>query len=257
MLRRAEAAYKYTLHAKDGDIGGIRDFYFDDATWTVRYIVADTGSWLREKLVLISPHGLVSIDDEGQMMTASLTRDQIESGPLAEANKPVSRQFEVNFSEYYGWPQYWVGLPYSWGTFPESTTVREPPTLPDESAESIHLRSTREVEGYGVGAVDGDIGHIADFVIDDTDWVVRYLIVDTRSWWPGKHVLLPPQWIERVSWTDRRVYVNLLRHAIKAAPEYTEGSEISRDLEVGLCRHYGKEAYWTEKDCPTATTPPA
>ncbi len=123
MLRKAEALYKYTLGAVDGEIGKVKDFYFDDRTWTVRYLVADTGSWLEERLVLISPYALVSVDEEREIITTNLTRKQIENSPPADSDKPVSRQFEALYYEYYGWPAYWYG-PYAWGANPPRA-VRE------------------------------------------------------------------------------------------------------------------------------------
>ena len=145
-----------------------------------------------------------------------MTRKQIENSPPAESDKPVSRQFEVIYYEYYQWPVYWSG-PYAWGAHPYPVPLRERAKEVEEASWDSHLRSVREVAGYGVGAADGEIGHIADFIIDDKDWAIRYLVVDTRNWWPGKHVLMVPQWIERVSWDDRTVYVDLTRDTIKDA----------------------------------------
>ena len=74
MFRKAEALHKYTLGAVDGEIGKVKDFYFDDRFWTVRYLVADTGNWLEERLVLISPYALVSVDEEREIITTNLTK---------------------------------------------------------------------------------------------------------------------------------------------------------------------------------------
>ena len=89
--------------------------------------------------------------------------------------------------------------------------------------------------------MDGEIGHVEDFIIDDETWAIRYLIVDTHNWWPGKKVLVSPQWIERVSWGERKVFVNLSREAIKQSPEYTDESLLTRDYEIGLHRHYNRQ----------------
>jgi hypothetical protein len=246
MFRKAETLHKYTLGAVDGEIGKVKDFYFDDRYWTIRYLVADTGSWLgrEERLVLISPYALVAVDEEREAIATNLTRKQVENSPSADSDKPVSRQFETVYHEYYGWPGYWSG-PNAWGASRYPVPPTEGANQGKEASWDSHLRSVREVEGYGVGAVDGEIGHIADFIIDEKDWAIRYLVVDTRNWLPGKHVLLSPQWIERVSWDDRKVYVNLGRDTIKDAPEYAKDSVISREYETELCRHYNREGYWT------------
>jgi hypothetical protein len=115
-----------------------------------------------------------------------------------------------------------------------------------------HLRSTYDVGGHHVQAEDGDIGHVDDFVIDDENWAIRYLIIDTRNWWPGKRVLVAPQWIERVSWNESTVFVRLSRDAIQRSPEYTEESLLSRAYEDALHRHYNRRGYWDDeaKDRP-------
>jgi hypothetical protein len=191
------------------------------------------------------------VDQDGEMITTNLTRKQIEDSPPADSDEPVSRQFEVNYHEYYGWPAYWLGGPYAWGPYPYPypAPADEGAKEAEEKSRDSHLRSMREVDGYRVGAMDGDIGHIADFVIDDKDWTIRYLVVDTRNWWPGKHVLMSPLWAERVSWEDRTVYVDLSRDIIKNAPAYPQDFAISREYEVELFLHYCREGYWTQDDC--------
>ena len=248
MLRKAEAFHTYTLGAVDGDIGKVKDFYFDDRHWTVRYLVADTGSWLEERLVLISPYALVSVDEERAIVATNLTREKIENSPPAGSDLPVSRQFEVLYHEYYQWPGYWYGS-YAWGSSPYPVPLRESISEDEKTSWDSHLRSVREVDGYRVSAVDGDIGHIAEFIIDDKDWAIRYLVVDTRNWWPGRHVLMSPQWIERVSWDERKAYVGLSRDTIKDAPEYMHDSVITREYEIELCRHYSREGYWMPGEC--------
>ena len=254
MLRKAEALHKYTLGAVDGEIGKVKDFYFDDRYWTVRYLVADTGNWLEKSGVLISPYALVSVDEEREIIATNLTKKQIENSPLPDADKPVSHQFEVTYHDYYGWPGYWTGLPYAGGAYPYPVPVRETAEQGEGTSWDSYLRSVQEVEGYGIGATDGDIGHIADFVIDDKDWSIRYLVIDTRNWWPGKHVLMSPQWIERVSWGGRTVDVDLDRDTIKEAPEYTHDSVITREYEIELFLHYSRDGYWTQAGCASDPT---
>ena len=76
----------------------MKDFYFDDQSWAVRYVVADTGSWLSGRQVLLSPHSFGNFHQAGKILTVNLTRKQIESSPVIESHKPVSRQYE---EEYY------------------------------------------------------------------------------------------------------------------------------------------------------------
>jgi len=106
------------------------------------------------------------------------------------------------------------------------------------------------VSGHHIQAADGEIGHVDDFIIDDETWAIRYLIIDTGNWWPGKKVLISPQWIERVSWLESKVFVNLPSETIKQAPEYTEESLLTRDYETGLHRHYQRQGYWVDESVP-------
>ena len=113
-------------------------------------------------------------------------------------------------------------------------------------SDDPHLRSTKDVDGHAIEALDGEVGHVEDFVIDDEDWTIRYLIVGTRNWWPGKRVLIATRSVDRISWADSTVYLRLKRETIQRSPEYSEGLLISRDYEAKLHRHYDLEGYWEE-----------
>ena len=203
--------------------------------------------------MLISPHALDAVNKEKQQIVVALTKKQIEDSPSLDSDKPVSRQFETAYYGYYGWPMYWGG-PYMWG-LPYTHTSGPCPARPRKMAESTrsekawdpHLRSMHEVSGHHIQAADGEIGHVEDFIIDDETWAIRYLIIDTRNWWPGKRVLVSPQWIESVSWSESKVFVNLSRDAIKQSPEYTQESLLTRDYEASLHRHYNRQGYWVDE----------
>lgn len=248
MLRKASDLTGLKLGAKDGEIGRVKDFYFDDQTWTVRYLVADTGTWLTGRHVLISPFALENVDPKHAHLNVKLTKEQIERSPSIDQDKPVSRQFETDYARYYGWPMYWYG-PALWGPTPYPVydgIVREPtadPMLAQQKGDP-HLRSASEVKGYYLHARDGDLGHVDDFIVADADWAIRYLVIDTKNWWPGKKALVSTQWIEEVSWDKSSVSVDLAREQIKAAPEYAGNVELSRDFEARLHSHYGRPPYW-------------
>jgi hypothetical protein len=143
---------------------------------------------------------------------------------------------------------YWGG-PYMWGSYPYIVRDREKwgKSTQVKKAWDPHLRSTDDVSGHNIQAADGEIGHVEDFIVDDETWAIRYLIIDTRNWWPGKKVLISPKWIERVSWSESKVFVNLLRETIKQSPEYTEESPLTRDYETKLHRHYNRQEYWDDE----------
>jgi uncharacterized protein YrrD len=249
MLSKAKTLQGYKLDSRDGEIGKVKEFYFDDRHWTIRYLVADTGTWLTDRQVLISPYALLAVNKEEQHISIDLTKKQIEESPSLNSDKPVSRQFEEAYYGYYGWPMYWGG-PYTWGYYPYIVRDREKwkeATRAEKASWDPHLRSTHDVSGYHIQADDGEIGHVEDFIIDDETWAIRYLIIDTQNWWPGKKVLVSPQWIERVSWSELKVFVNLTRETIKQSPEYTEGSLLTRDYETALHRHYNRQGYWVDE----------
>jgi len=245
MLNKAKTLRGYKLDSLDGEIGRVNEFYFDDQHWTIRYLIADTGTWLTGRQVLISPYALAAVNKEAQHIAVHLTKKQIEDSPSLDTDKPVSRQFEEAYYGYYGWPWYWGG-PYSWG--PSPFLVRDhdkwQEVIHGEKTWDSHLRSTHDVTNHRIHAIDGEIGHVEDFIIDDETWAIRYLVVDTRNWWPGKKVLISPRWIKRVSWNESKVFVNLSREKIKQSPEYAEASLPTREYETQLHRHYNHQAYW-------------
>lgn len=242
--------------ATDNEIGHVKEAYFDDQAWTIRYLVVDTGAWLPGREVLVSPYSVIQPLGSGKMVDVSLTRAQVEASPPIEKHKPVSRQHEIEYFGYYGFPGYWDGTDL-WGM---TALPQLPPPLPVgvESASEIdrrqakvstrdaHLRSSAEVTGYEIQAADGSIGHVEDFVFDDESWRIRYLVVDTRNWWPGgKKVLLAAHWIDSIDWSDQTVHTMLTRDQVKSSPEYEEGEPINRDYEKRLHQAYGREGYWT------------
>jgi uncharacterized protein YrrD len=248
VLSKAKTLKGYKLDSLDGEIGKVKEFYFDDRYWTIRYLVADTGNWLTGRKVLISPYALNSVIKSEKHLSVDLTQKQIENSPSLDSHKPVSRQFEDDYYGYYGWPTYWSGSSV-WGDSPyiERNRNKWEEFTKGPREWDRYLRSTHEVTGYHLQALDGEIGHIEDVIIDDETWAIRYLIINTENWWPGKKVLVSPQWIERMSWSESKAFVNLSRDTIKKSPEYTEESLITRDYEIGLHRHYNRPGYWIDE----------
>ncbi len=250
MLRRAHPLLHYHLHAVDGDIGAVKDLYFDDAGFGVRYVVVDTGHWLSGRRVLILPSYVENIDDDHHRIGVNLTRAKVENSPLVEEHKPLSRVYEEEYHRYYDWPPYWgdgvffppPGMPLT----PIPHAPRDEAAYPHEEVPNRHLRSIHEVTGYHNAASDGDIGHVADFIVDDAAWTIRYLEIDTRNWWPGKMVLMAPTWIKSVDWVERKVEIALSREAIRTAPTFFPEAEITREYEARLYKHYGQRPYWEE-----------
>lgn len=239
MFTRIQDLKGYGLESRDGEIGSVKEFYFDDRFWTIRYLVAETGKWLSRKSVLLSPYSLLAVNQEEEKIAVDLTKKQIEDSPPLESDKPVSRQFEASYYDYFGWPAYWSGS-YAWGMYP--IIIREPEKrkgiMVDEKKWSPDLRSTAEICGYTIQSINGEIGHVEDYVINTETWDIQYMIVDTHNWLPGKKVLVSPKWIQRVSWEESKVFVTLSRESIEQAPEYSKNILFSQFYIDKLKEHY-------------------
>ena len=254
MLRSAKSLEGFTIGATDGAIGHVKDFYFDDQAWTIRYIVVDTSAWLGHE-VLISPYGINKPDWSTKALPANVTKQQIKNSPGIDTDKPVSRQYERSYLGYYGYPYYWGGTGL-WGEdgYPGNelsgmiaSAYRGHLTSPSDDDGDPHLRSCEAVKGYHVHASDGDIGHIQGFIVDDHSWSIRYLIVHTSNWWGGHDVLVSPEWIQDISWAQSTVTTNLDRDAIKASPLYDDNAVLDRNAEIVIYNHYDRNGYWQEK----------
>lgn len=248
MLRSTKELTGYALLAKDGEIGRCKDFLFDDDRWAVRYMVADTGTWIPEKKILISPLSLGEPDWASNRFPVHLTKEEVENAPPIDEDKPVSRQHEMTLSQYYGYPYYWVGNSL-WG--PEATPARLKEEVEraeraseEEEGGDPHLRSVRAVSGYDISAVDGEIGHVEEFIVEDDTWALRYMVVDTRNWLPGRKVLVSPSWVEDLDWEEEKASVSMTKEQIEASPEYDPRTPINRDYEARLYDFYGRPVYW-------------
>ena len=223
------------------EIGAVDDCYFDDEKWTIRYVLVKTGNWLTGRTVLISPMSVDRVLWDEHHLRLRLTREQIRSAPDADLERPISRQWEVGYSSYYGVPYYWPG-PGVWGVWPTPyaahAAIDAEPSRQQVSADGHHLRSAREVSGYHIHARDGEIGHVEDFVVDDDTWTLRYLMVDTSNWIGGRTVLIAPEWTERIEWTAQRLYVDASREEVKNAPEYRSGAAIDPGYHDQLAAIY-------------------
>jgi hypothetical protein len=252
MLRSIHDLNNYILAARDGEIGRCKDFLFDDRHWAVRYMVADTGKWLPGRKVLISPLSLEQPDWSGRRFPVNLTKEQIEGSPPLDRDAPVSRRYEMRYMSYYGGPHYWQGTNI-WGHLPYPPVAPLEPSpggFEDKELEpdEVHLRSTEEVSGYSIRAEDGDMGRVSDFIVEDGSWVLRYMVVDTRKWLPGRKVLISPEWIGQVSWPDSAVDVTMDRESVKNSPPYDPTQPVNRQYEAVLYDYYGRPHYWEDQE---------
>jgi uncharacterized protein YrrD len=210
MLLSLRQLYGKKLGASDGDIGHVRDFYFNDQQWAIRYVVADTGSWLSGRLVLISPDAFGNLHQNGDSLFVNLTRQQIENSPAIESHKPVSLQYQA----------YWDGVEtWSERGFPEAPP---PPRLmpSKQTSDDLHLQSTQALSGYPIQTSEEAIGHVIDFIIDDKSRAICHLVVETGHWYSRKEIVISPKHIDRISYEESKVFVNVSKEAILEAPQY-------------------------------------
>jgi len=258
MLRNINDLIGYSIQATDGTLGHVKDVYFDDERWVVRYLVVETGGWLESRKVLISPISLGKPDWAARVLPASITKEQVKNSPDIDTDQPVSRQHERQHLAYFGYPYYWgggglwggAGYPGEMlisGNYADYLEGRADQDRADAEAERTadhHLRSCNAVMDYRIQATDGDIGTMQGLLVDEQTWAVRYMVVQTGSWWHGHQVLVAPQWIQEVLWPDQRIAVSLTQGAVRDAPQYSSSVSPSRDQEISLHRHHGRAGYW-------------
>jgi hypothetical protein len=258
MLWNVNDVIGYRLAARDGSIGSVSDLLFDDHTSQVRYLVVDTGEWLPGRKVLLVPGVLGGADPAERAFPVELSRQQVKDSPDLSTDQPVSRQEELRLHSHYAWEPYWAAPPaamvppywsaagYAHGTMPASGRrgVTEPAAERAAAARGDpHLRSASEVIGYYVEASDGDIGHVEDLLVEDATWTIRYIVIDTRNWLPGRKVIISPQWLRWVDWGSQKIGVDLPRERIENSPEYDPHAALERRHEEALHRHYERPMY--------------
>jgi sporulation protein YlmC with PRC-barrel domain len=227
MLHSAKELRGYELLATDGKIGKVHDFFLDETDWAIRYLVADTGTWLPGRRVLVSSIALHLPKPESRLLPVELTREQIKRAPSVGTNEPISYRLQIESYQFYGWPAFGGG-----------GSISRRATESDQPSGDPHLRSSEELIDYHVEAINGEIGHLEDLFIDDEVWTVNYVTVNTRNWLAGKRVLVKSQSIQSVSWDDKKIFINLPRDTIRNAPEYDRSKQIDADFEEQVYQYY-------------------
>jgi hypothetical protein len=244
MLRVASAIHGFKISALDGLIGHVDDVLFDDDTWLVRWVVVRTGGWLDNRKVLLPTLCLGHIDTEQKEFSVLLDKEQVKDSPNVDTDKSVSRQMETNVYDYYGWTPYWgsglyMGGAGFWGDAGGLPSAALSPASADEPhGEDPHLRSAAALGGYHIHARDGEIGHVKDLLMDDADWSIRYLVIDTANWWAGKTVVLSPRSIESIDWASREVRIYPDRAKVQNSPAYTDPGTTTRAYSRTFHNYY-------------------
>jgi sporulation protein YlmC with PRC-barrel domain len=250
MKRSINSLLGYTIKGTDGEIGKVAEFYFDDRTSTIRYMVVKTGGWFSGKKVLISPEAFQKSEWESKTFSVNLTQEKIKNSPDIDTDKPVSRQQEELMRGYYSWPGYYGYGMYGYGFWglgmwgyplvEESVGEKEMNQMnaKEHANDDPHLRSTHEVIGYDIHATDGKIGEVEDFLVDDNTWKIDFMVIDTGHWFPGKKVLITPDKIKEIDWETGTVVINTTIGQVKDSPEYDPKQELTENYTLMLHNHY-------------------
>ena len=214
MLWSLESLLGYAMHEQYGDLGKVHDFYFDDETWTIRYLVVETGRWFQRRRVLIAASIVSQTGWERRKFCVPLTKEQVRLSPPIDMDAPVSRQHEIEMQTHYGWPAYWSMEPYMLTPPPEATSGSTDRTAYGDP----HLRSFREVTTYRAWTSDGFAGFVEDFCIDDSNWEVQSLRIALGEWWPHKMIGLDRKQVTEISWREKLVRFSLSRKQMNQAP---------------------------------------
>ncbi|MDR7296248.1 hypothetical protein J2X16_001587 [Pelomonas aquatica] len=249
MFTSVSQAVTARVKAVDGDIGPVEDLLFDDRRWVIRYLVVDAGTWLAERDVLISPYSIKQPLRRDRVIDIALTRRLVRTSPALDIGQPLSRQQEDEFQRHYHYPAYWDGGGlWALGATPYPSVAPLPNA--DRGAggaypADMQLRSSGQMDGFEVQAVDQRIGEVADLIFDDESWAIRYLVVHTHSWWPGgRKVLVGLPWVDRIDWAAQQIHVTLTREQVKCSPVYQDAASIHRDCEVVLHANCQRPGCW-------------
>jgi uncharacterized protein YrrD len=233
MMWRFASLVGNTIEAQDGAVGTVKDFLFDDDTWRVKWLVVDTGNWLPGRQVLVPVTAVGTPHQDVSSLDVDLSMNKIENSPGLEFDQPVSRQVEATMFGYYGLDPF-LGA----GLYPISNAMAVPfdaplarPSdrqhIPD--GDDPHLRSMAAITGYHCHATDGDLGFVADLLIDPEGWRVSSLVVDTGTWWPDNRVIISPDCVAKIIWIDSHIDLKLDRAAIKAARPFKDETAAGAD----------------------------
>lgn len=239
MLIAAQAMLDTPVDASDGSVGSLADLLVDDETWDVRYLLLQTGGWLRNRQVLMSPNMVGDARWEQNLLRLEMDRARVQASPEIDMDLPITRAEETVLARHFDWQPYWE-------------TVGAPPAAPQDETRDVaeigdgdpSLCEVRRLLGYGIESLDGEIGHLDDLIVDDLAWVVRYLVIDTEQKWPGRRVLVATNWVDHADWEERKIRIDLIRDKIQDSPQFDPTEPVNREYERELHDYYGRTVYW-------------
>lgn len=233
MLRSIRELLGYGVEATDGRIGVVKDLLFNQYGWCVCHVMIDLTDLIPGKRVVLPPESFGQPGTRDTSFPVNLSCEELKNGPTLEIDEVEYRKHADELCLHHGWEPCWrcPSMKSEQGKEPE---------------EDMQMRSCREIMSYGVEATDGSIGHVEDLILDDSEWIIRYFVVHTRTWLPGRKVLVAPSWIAQIVWDELKVYVSHTRQEVKESPVFDPSEPVNRKYEEVLYDYYGRPKYWDE-----------
>ena len=243
MKRSLKEINTYSVQTIDEENGKIKNFLFDEDTWIIRYLDVEMGNFFVEKRILIPKEQIGIPEWEDQNFPIKLTMKRIDDSPGLERDLPVSRRYEQDLANYYDVVPYWPTdkdlYPNREFFFTSNKIIRIPKNMVKEENIDTSLRSFSEVHRYSIKSIDDTFGHLSDLIIDDSDWQIVYVVLDTKNIVPwSKQIILPVEFVEEINFPNREIRIDLTKEAIKNAPEYNSTKAVNSQFEKELTDFY-------------------
>lgn len=231
MLHSLHRLIGFSIGAIDGEIGHVKDFCFDDKSWTVRYLIVETGNWLFGRKVLISPVALLQPNWDKKIFPVNLTKEQVESSPDVNLTQPLSLDQTKSIYSHYSWPYPeesgigymttgMVGGVVAPG-IPLDERISDELHHDNHQENDPHLHGVKHTTRFDVHATDGVVGEASDFLVDE-NWRITSIVIETGSWFSGKKILGDINHVLRIEWESSSIYYNQSLESLRNTPEYHE-----------------------------------
>lgn len=235
MLRSVRELLGYGVSATDGRIGVVKDLLFNQNGWCVCHAMVDLTDLIPGKRVILPPESFGKPGLKDFSFPVNLSSDELKNCPTLEIDESAYKEHAEELYRHFGWEPCW-----------KCPSVEPERKQDKEYEEDNQMRSSKEIMSYGVESTDGSVGHVIDIILDDSEWVIRYIVVSTRNWLPGGKVLIAPSWITRIEWSELKIYISHNRQEVKDSPVFDPSEPVNREYEEVLYDYYGRQKYWNE-----------
>jgi hypothetical protein len=233
MLISTRSVLRCFVENEEGIVGKLEDLLFDDESWAVRYVVIEIGGWIYQHQVLLPPALIDVVDWPNRSIRTRLSYHELEEAPNVSEHRPISR----NASSHVQYPVGPSACTFSTLTIPIVVPVH------DEPGEA-HLQSTQDVIGYVVESSDGEIGHLAEMILNAPtghkgSWTFDNLVVDRGFWFPNRKIVLAPQQVGKIHCDARAIRLAMTLEEVQASPAFQPHAAKNHRIERVFYDYYG------------------